>query len=163
MAVFLKSTAQGSETRRNPKRSSGTAKKRGSIVVEFALAAPVLVLLFLGAADFARVFHAALIVSDAAHAGALYGAQSTTTAADTTGISNAATSAAQELPGMVVSSSESCKCPDGTTTVCSTGVCTGTKQVYVNVTAHYGFQTLFPYPGIPHTIGLGRTAVLRAQ
>ncbi len=144
-------------------RRSRVTKERGSIVVEFALVAPVLVLLFLGVADFARVYHVACVVTDAAHAGALYGAQNTTTAADADGMKNAATSAAQELSGMTVSAAESCNCPDGTAVNCSSGTCPGTKQVYVSVTAQYAFQTLFPYPGIPHSVGLGRTAVMRAQ
>ena len=137
--------------------------ERGSLSVEFALALPMLVLMFMGVADMARVYKAACVVTHASHAGALYGSQNVTTAADTTGMKNAASNDAQELSGVEVSASETCKCSNGTVVSCSTGTCVGTMRVFVSVSAQYSFQTLFTYPGIPSTIGLGRSTEMRAQ
>ncbi len=43
----------------------------GAVVVELAVAAPLLFLMMAGAADFARVFHYAIAVANAAGAGSL--------------------------------------------------------------------------------------------
>ena len=58
----------------------------GGALVETALTAPVLVLLVLGAVEFARVACAAIEVTNAARAGVAYGAQNGGTASDTPGI-----------------------------------------------------------------------------
>lgn len=49
------------------------ASRRGAAEVELAVILPVLVLLFVVAVDYARVFHYALTVANCARNGALYG------------------------------------------------------------------------------------------
>ncbi len=52
-----------------------TRTEKGQALVELALTFPILVMLFVGAAEFARVVYASIEVSNAAMAGVSYGAQ----------------------------------------------------------------------------------------
>ncbi len=67
--------------------------ENGSAIVELALCVPVLILIVLGTGDFARVFYTSIALSDAARAGAQYGAHSVTQSGNTSGMQTAATGA----------------------------------------------------------------------
>lgn len=69
----------------------------GSSLLELALVLPMLLLTMIGAAELGRIAYAAMEVSNAARAAVDYGAQSLTTAQDTTGMKNAATYEASGL------------------------------------------------------------------
>jgi Flp pilus assembly protein TadG len=75
-----------------------TAKKAllqsqsGASLLEFALVLPLLLLLLLGVIEIGRYAYVGILVGNAARAGAAYGAQTAITAADTAGITNAASS-----------------------------------------------------------------------
>ena len=83
--------------------------KRGQAAVELALVSPVLGILLVGTADFARAFYFNQEVVAAARAGAQYGSQSVATAADTTGVRAAALANGVNVPGSSASSSV-CTC-----------------------------------------------------
>lgn len=61
--------------------------EQGSALVELALSLPVLCLILLGAAEFARVAYASIEVTNAAHAAAIYAASRTGAASDYTNTS----------------------------------------------------------------------------
>lgn len=88
--------------------------QEGSALVELALALPLLLLFVLGAAEFARLAYAAIEVSNAAHAAAVYASSSQSAVTDTPGISNAATADAGNLLGSnavsVTSVTTACTC-----------------------------------------------------
>lgn len=131
-----------------------------------AVMTPLLTLMFVVTADFGRVFYTAITLAQAARAGAQYGAQSVTKTADTAGIQTAANQEAQNIGAISVSSSRLCKCPGGGTINCVTQYCAGSygpAQVFVQVTASKTFNTLMSYPGIPGSVALSETAILRAQ
>ena len=137
----------------------------GSAAVEVALVTPLLVGLLLAALDFGRVFHYAIAVTGAAHAGAQWGSTSFANSQNTTQMR---TVAENHAPGMGVTASATsiCRCGNGTATpspqACNSG-CTGTLRVYASVTATRTFTTLVNYPGIPATIAITRTAQMRSQ
>lgn len=104
-------------------KQSELAGERGQALIETAFAIPLLLLLLVGAAEFARFAYAAIEVSNAANAAADYGASSHAAAGDWSvsgstysgGIVNAATLDAANLSGLTVSSiSQSCSCSDST-------------------------------------------------
>ncbi len=98
----------------------------GQAIVEIALTLPVLIVLLLGAAEFASVAYVAIEVSNAAKAAVAYGAQSTTVS-DTTGIQNAAILDASNIT--LTSSNVTVS----TAGVCSSGAaCTGTNSTCIN-------------------------------
>ena len=83
-------------------------RERGSSLIEFGLAFPVLMLILLGTADFGRVFYTYVTLASAAHTGAEYGATSAPKIWDSAGIKQAALNDSQDLSGVTVTSTPSC-------------------------------------------------------
>lgn len=141
--------------------------KSGQAATEFGLVMPVLALLLVGVADFARAFYFNLEVVASARAGAQYGSQSVATAANSTNIQSAAEANGTNVPGMTVSSSV-CTCQSPTPsgqTACGTGYCNGANSAatYVTVTTSATFTTLVKYPGIPHSTTMTGQAIMQVQ
>jgi hypothetical protein len=65
---------------------TGSRRQRGGAVTELAVTMPFVFLLMIGAVDFGRMWTLSTRLSDAAYAGAAYGAQTAQTAKDTQGI-----------------------------------------------------------------------------
>jgi Flp pilus assembly protein TadG len=88
----------------------------GSALVELALSLPVLLIMLLGAAEFARLGFASIEVVNSAHAAALYASSSHAALSDSGGITNAATNDSQNLGVsnaiQVTSVSTACSCSD---------------------------------------------------
>jgi Flp pilus assembly protein TadG len=144
--------------------------ERGTSLLEFALLVPLLTILLLGVIEVGRFADAALLVADAARAGAQYGAQNLTTAADVSGIANAAQQDVQGnsvlnpvlgTNGLQAPSSLVCRC-DGVSEDCGTlSSCTGDGAEYVQVIASGKFVSLFSFPGLPGGITLNSTYQIR--
>jgi Flp pilus assembly protein TadG len=129
-----------------------------------ALIVPLLLVMALGVGDFGRVLYWAITLSQAARAGAQYGAQSNAKAADSAGIQQAAVNEAQNIGSISVSSQRVCECTSGVAVSCTTSCGTyGVPRVFVQVTTSSTFQTIAPYPGVPSTVSLSRTAKIRLQ
>jgi Flp pilus assembly protein TadG len=141
------------------------------VIIEFALLFPMMMLMMLGTADFARVFYAGIAVANAARAGVQYGALDPGNAGNFTAMQQAALNDAanQGLTGITAVASNYCGCTGSSSTVtCGSGLCavgggTTTPNGYVRVVVNYTYNTLVNYPGIPHTISLSRTATMRVQ
>jgi Flp pilus assembly protein TadG len=132
-------------------------------VVEFALAAPVLLLLTAGVLDFAMLIRTASSVADAARSGAQYGSRSPANAADTAGIRAAALNASPGITGLTVTPVKACQCADGTTVSCTGSCASGRVRTYIQVTAQATALTVFQYAGLPFTGAVSATASMRAQ
>src|SRR5438046_1113442 len=65
----------------------------GNAMVELAVALPLLVLTLIGTVDFARIFYTSIELTNAARAGAQWGAADIASASDTAGMEAAATGA----------------------------------------------------------------------
>ena len=152
-----------------------TRKQCGQAMVELAVVLPFLLLLGLGVIEMGRYAYIAMLIGNAAHAGAFYGSQSNGQSVDTNGITKAAdydfagavatTNAnGQPVSKLTVTSSVSCGCDSaGTVTsqACSDPtVCSATSRwvIIVSVTATGNFNSLFNYPGIPSPLAISRTA-----
>jgi Flp pilus assembly protein TadG len=159
------------------------ARQSGQALVELALALPILLILALGVIELGRYSYISILVGNAAHAGAVYGSQTTAASADTAGIKNAAYyDFAGTVPGAVdvgtthkngfyvadltVTSTVACGC-DALGTISnfacdSTPSCaTGHWVAVVTVTATGTFNSLFNYPGIPTSLTINRTSSMR--
>jgi Flp pilus assembly protein TadG len=136
----------------------------GQGLVELALALPVLILLLLGAADFGRLFYTWIAVNNAARAGAQYGSQTLTNAANTDGMKLAATTDGSNITGLTATASQ-CTCVSGTSvTVCSGSNynCTNSPQAtYVEVDTQATFKTIVSYPGIPSSLTVKGAAIMQ--
>src|SRR5262249_24992691 len=127
-AHALQSRVRGTEMRHADRQQ----RNRGQAIVEMAIALTLLLFLFVGTLDFARVYYTTLDVAHAAREGAQYGAQTNTTSSDIAGMQQAALDAAGDVPGVTASARQYCKCASGTTVDCITDTCPeGAQQVYV--------------------------------
>jgi len=105
-------------------------------MLEFALVAPLLLLLLAGVLDFSMLLRTAACAADAARAGTEYGSKSATAAADTAGMQAAALDAAPGVTGMTATATRSCKCSDGSAVSCGGTCASGKMMIYVRVTTH---------------------------
>lgn len=147
----------------------------GQALLELALLTPLMLALLLGVIELGRYMYIAILVGNAARAGAAYGSQSLPQSVDTTGIQTAADNDfqnnGQNVSSLTVASSTSCGCDNLgaiTTAVCvtsvsaSAGTCAaGHWVVMVSVTTSGTFNSLFNYPGIPGSLVISRTATMR--
>lgn len=137
--------------------------RAGTSIVETAILLPAMLLLCCGTMDFARVVYAGIEIASAARAGVQYGALTPGNSGDTSGMAQAALTDAADL-GSTVTASASNFCTCSGATVDCTSTCSGiAPEGYVSVTANYTFNSLLPYPGIPQTVLLSRTAKMRVQ
>lgn len=151
-------------------------RESGQSLLEVALVTPLILALALGVIEFGRYAYFAVLVGDAARAGAAYGAQGLAQSADAAGIQQAADNDFQNNGQnvsvlTVVAQPPSCGCDNGGTIVtesCSAqanpnaGSCTtGHWVVVISVEAKGTFSSLFDYPGIPQSITVDRTATMR--
>jgi Flp pilus assembly protein TadG len=141
--------------------------RRGQSLLELALTLPVLAILLLVALDFARMFNMAMAVTDAARAGAHWGAQNRTTAANVLGMEQVACASMVDYPctpGANTVASSFCQCAGSSGTISCTnpGGCTNVLA-FVTVTARTTFSTVFAYPGLPASVPLSASVTMQVQ
>ena len=138
----------------------GIKDEKGGSLIELALAVPILVLILLGTAEFARVEYAGIEVSNAAMAGVQYGAQDAKMAADITGIQTAASNDASNITLGTTNVSTSCICSDGSASTCLPTDCSGSNiETILTVQTQTTFDPLIHLPGLPTTFTLTGQAV----
>lgn len=161
-------------TARNFKQRS----QSGQSLVEVALLTPLLIALLLGAIEFGRYAYLAILVGNAARAGAAYATEHLANAGNTPGITLAADNDyknnGQDPTKLTVSSGAACGCDNGTypiaTATCYPGSGTvppscsaGSHWVVgVTVTASGTYKPLFNYPWIPSSLTVTRQATMRS-
>lgn len=124
----------------------------------------MLLALVLGAGDLARLGYHAITLTHAARAGASYGGQTVGHSTDGNGIRAAAEAEAANIGSITVTSQQVCEC-GGTAVSCGQATCSGYGALlaYLEVSVNADFTTLVPYPGIPTTVPVTRTARTRVQ
>lgn len=129
----------------------------GGAAVELAVVFPVLLLLIIAIVDYGRVFYTSVVVSNAARAGAEYGAQGIAFAVDTAGQRDYAQTDGNEAGALTIASRFYCECSGAANNTC--GFCGGAApDVFVEVTATKAVNMMLPYPGFPSTITIVRKA-----
>jgi len=138
--------------------------ERGAVVIEFALMILVLMLLALGVIDFGMAVQQGMVVSAAAHAGAVFGVGEGN-ANNTSGMQSAAQSAAQGLVAITATASTWCTCSAGGTAVSCSSLCNlvDTPIQYVQVQTSATVPMMFRFTGLPASIPLTGNATLRAR
>lgn len=145
-----------SAIRRQCRRAAGQA------AVELALSLPLLLMLLLVVVETGRAFYIAISVANAARAGVQYGSQSLTTAADHTGMQNAAAADAPNIAGMTTTATHFCKCSDGSASTClSTDCASSHRLVYTQVDTSAPYTPLINFMGILPTMTVPGKAVMR--
>jgi Flp pilus assembly protein TadG len=150
----------------------GLKDEQGQSFVELALTLPVLTVILLGAAEFGRLAYAAIEVSNAARAGVAYGSQTLITAADITGMKNAATNDGSDIltwasVGLSATAFQTCKCSNGTAVTCANAgtTCVSPAHVllYVQVNTQATVDPLFYVYGLPKSYALKGQAIMRVS
>lgn len=146
----------------------------GSALIELALMIGLLgVPLLLGVGALAPLVYASVEVENAAHTGALYGSQSTTTAADISGITTAAQSDVADFTTsltVVPITYYACATAIGSTQYSSlsnaNSACTGTGNhalQFIQVLTTLQVTPVIRCPGVPTTWTLSSTSVMEVQ
>jgi Flp pilus assembly protein TadG len=139
-----------------------TGCRRGSMLTEFGLVLPILVLLLVGVTDFGVAVYEHMDVRAAARAAAQYARQNPT---DTAGIEQTARNALGGSAGSTtVVTSTFCECADGTSVNCS-NYCpsNATPRRFISVKVTEQHATIVPYPGFDNTLALNSLATFRVQ
>ncbi len=136
-------------TKRRTSRDGEPAGESGQALVETALSLSLLVFTILGGADMARAFAAQLAVQNSARAGA----EAAVTRAATTDpqIISYVTDELGRVAGVNAAAA--------TITVTHTTGAGG--ESLVNVRVQYMYRTLVPWPFVPNTLSLDKTATFR--
>ena len=146
-----------------PRTGRSFLSSDGTALVEFALAAPILVTLVLGIADFGMLAAKNAALEGATRVGAEYARNNSTTCKDVTsascisGIKTAMQSAGNFSPAITFPSdpSASCECDDGSSITCGT-TCVGAgktpNRVLITVTASQSYTPILPWPGLPSSV-----------
>lgn len=129
-------------------------------MVETALMAPWIFLIFLGVFDFGFYAYAAISTQHAARIAALYTSASPTSAGDNTGACYYALQALKDLPNVGVGVTSCNVLPVHVTASSIPGV-DGAPASQVSVT--YQTVPLFPIPGLMGQMTITRTAQVRVQ
>jgi Flp pilus assembly protein TadG len=159
--------------RRWLRRLGGSSE--GNALVELALALPVLVFVMFATIDFARIFYMSIQLSNAARAGAQYGAFNLGQSAQTTTMETVATTAINTT-GVTATASRLCQCADDTGAFSATSPANdcsspessacpggGHRVATVSVWTNKTFTTVTSIPGIPTTMSISRGATLRVS
>jgi Flp pilus assembly protein TadG len=157
-------------TKESPSPDGNRTRRRreaGTSLLELALLMPVLSLLTLGVIDLGRLGYMSIEVSNAARAGAAYGAQSHITAADSAGMVQAAKNDAPDLSGLSASATYYINCyisGIGITRLArGVTVCSGGRpELYVEVSTTATYTPWFSYRGSPALWTLTGASSMRA-
>ena len=149
--------------RTDGRHSRFRALSAGQAMVELALVVSVLSMVLVATCDFARLFYLSVEVNNAARAGVQYGAQNSSTAVDVAGMRQAALNEAADITGLTASPSTYCQCANGSSVACASAAvsCPNDRRTYVSVTTTATFTTLLNYPGIPSSVTVNGSAVMR--
>jgi len=134
--------------------------RRGQSAVELALATPLLLLVLIAACDYGAILFDQIELTNAARAGAEYGATSAIYAGNLSGISAIATNSLTGVPGATVTAVNLC-CPAGSTAGCvqpATSCPSGQLYVLVNTRATVTPLLAFPGLGLPSSINLSASS-----
>jgi Flp pilus assembly protein TadG len=150
-------------------RSNARRGESGTSLIEFAVTAPIVVFLLVGLIEIGRFMFFAILAANAARAGAQYGAQDLTTVYDTSGITTAALQDGQSLPnwtssGGGITVQQLCAVSGGAPTPCATLGTSGPPQntiYYVSVQVTGVFNTLLNYPGLPNSVPISGSSMMR--
>jgi Flp pilus assembly protein TadG len=138
--------------------------ERGQALIEFAFIITVMILLALGAVNFALAIQQAMLVQEAATAGALYGSYSEYNAALPSVTQTVASSAGTGASGLTTVATSFCTCTAGGSTVSCTSSCSGDDPLlYVQVTASSSLSSFFHYSKLPSLFSLSTTVVMPVE
>lgn len=141
--------------------------EQGGAMVELAVVLPVLILIAIGVMDYGRVFFTSIAVSNAARAGAEWGARGEGVNSDKfTEMQNFAKLEGAQAGTITVTANRTCRCGLTVVTCATAADCGGgygPAAEFIDVTASKTVTLLIKYPGLPASINISRTATFRSK
>jgi len=137
------------------RRARGSAPCDGSVAAEFAIVAPMILLIAAGIADFGMLAKKSAALAGTTRIGAEY---ARLYPADTAGIQNSMRNSMSFSPalGFPASFPQSCECDDKASIACTESCATvgrpGPNRVFITISASQAFTPLVPWPGIPASL-----------
>jgi len=135
--------------------SPGRLTGAGSVAAEFALVAPLVILIAVGIADFGMLAARSAALVATTRIGAEF---ARVHPLDTSGIQSSMHSAMSFAPALSFPASftHTCECDDGTPIACSESCATlgraSPNRMFISITASQAFTPLLPWPGVPATL-----------
>ncbi|MGH9487563.1 MAG: hypothetical protein ACRD04_08225 [Terriglobales bacterium] len=119
----------------------------------------------LGVEELGRLAYTGIVVVNAAHAGAMFGSQSDTTAADSAGMVSTAVTDGSDVSGLSATATHVCTCATGASAPnCTLTECaTSRLQVYAEVNTSAVFTPVSSFLGWPGPLTLHAQAIVRAR
>jgi len=131
----------------------------GAALVEFAIVAPVLAMLLVGLIDVGRYMYDGVLAANAARAAAAYGAQTLSTAEDTSGMQAAANADSQGLTWQPISATAVCMV-NNAPVQCGSNTA---ETVYVQVNVTGKFTPLINYPLLRNPVYVSGSSFMRVE
>lgn len=137
-------------------------RDRGGAILELAVGLPFLLLLAVGVADYARLYYTGIAVANAAQAGVYSGVSYE---GDTDSMTLSAQRDGGSLAFDAITAGKFCRCPDTGVVNCATSTCGtyGVPQIFDSVGVRKNVAMLIRYVGLPTTVTVTRTAILRQR
>jgi hypothetical protein len=138
-------------------------REHGGALLELAVAVPIMLLLAVGAADYARVYYSGVTVANAAFAGAFYGV-TTMHGSIPDSMAWAARLEASPVTLDSVAAGQFCRCPSTGIVDCDLGTCPdgyGVPQTFDSVWVKKNVTMMIRYLGLPSTVTVSRKAIVR--
>ncbi len=135
--------------------------KSGSVAIEMALLAPVLIILLTGMFDFGFAVFEKMKLASAVRAGIQYALHHS---ADPDIVKQTVLGAlGEESVGTTVTVSQTYECSDGSAVGADGGCGSSWRRTFVNIEAERPHVTIFKYPAVPAPVLLGAGASIRVE
>jgi len=137
-------------------------RENGGAILELAVGLPFIMFLVIGVAEYGRLYYMGMAVASAAQAGVHYGV------AYDGNVDSMIISTQRDAAGTVfdsITAGQFCRCPDAGVVDCSTTTCGtyGPPQVFDSVRVRRDVAMLIRYVGLPASVTVARTAILRQR
>jgi len=134
----------------------------GGAILELAVALPFILLLVVGVADYGRLYYTGIAVASAVEAGVHYGV------AYDGNVDSMTASTRRDGAGFTfdtINAGKFCRCPDTGVVDCAATTCGvyGAPQIFDSVRVREDVVLLVHYVGLPATVTVTRTAILRQR
>ena len=135
--------------------------RAGNVAVEFALIAPVAMLMLVGVTDYGTAVYDRMQLSSAVRAGIQYAMHHSANPATIEQVVMSAL--AIDHSAVIVTAGQVCECPSGAAAECDETCPDGARRTFIRINAVQQHDALFDYPGISNPTTLQAQAFVRIQ
>jgi uncharacterized membrane protein len=135
--------------------------RAANVAIEFALIAPVAMLMLVGVIDYGMAVYDRMQLSSAVRAGIQYAMHHSANPATIEQVVMSALTIDQSA--VTVTAQQVCECPGGAAAECDETCPDGARRTFIRIEAVQQHDALFDYPGISNPTTLQAQALVRIQ